>query len=154
MAKRKLRLSVAAVVAAAAAVVARRAVALAAAAVRAAARRLAAAVVASIVVVAAVVAVAARPAAVVARHVAVAVVVTLPRPLLKPLRPLPQLLKLPSSIVFSDPQALTGRRLPCCRWLVSEFVERLNLTAGFSLSSFLGSSRTASFWEGDAPAEP
>jgi hypothetical protein len=155
VAKTKLRLSVivAAVAAAAAArraAVARRVVAVAAArrraAVAVAAARLAA-VVASIVVVAVVVAAAARPAVVVARHVAVAAVALLPR-LLKPLlllkllRPLNQ----PSSLKFSDAQAiaadtqsLTGRRLPCCRWLVSEFVERLNLTAGFSLSSFLAS---------------
>jgi len=154
VAKTKLRLSViVAAVAAAAAVVARRAVVRAAAAVRAAAvavaaaRRLAAAVVASIVVVAVVVAAAARPAAVVARLAAVALLM-LPRPLLKLPRPLklPRLLNQPSSFNPSDPQAiaaetqsLTGRRLPCCRWLTSEFVERLNLTAGFSLSSFLES---------------
>jgi hypothetical protein len=163
--RRKLRLSVAAAVAAlvavtrAMAVVAVAAVAAAVvtrATVAAAARRLAVAVVAIIAVAAArrAAAVVTATAAAVVTATAAAVVtamaaVVMPPRLLRSkslqpmalLRPtaLPRLL--PTRFSPSDPQALcAGGRLPCCCLPASDerTIERLGLTAGSSLSSFLG----------------
>jgi hypothetical protein len=77
----------------------------------------------------------ATAAVVTAATVVAAVALLSPRPLLLKL---PRPLKPPSNFARSDPQALTNRVSPVdAGWYPTKFVERLNLTAGFSLSSFL-----------------